>query len=306
MKAIHLLLHLLPTIAFCQKQFAPLNTVWHYEGHSLDCDGYHIDYIVEKEIIIDNKDCSVIYAYTSTDLRPDPVRSTDSLIVWEDDSKVHFVEDTTFYLLFDFDMEVGDSINFYNPVNKPIFSHAMSQDPAATPEAYQAIVLEVEVVNVSDIPLRQYELEVTTLDYSGARTTYVEHVGSLSQNFTGDLAIYVDAGCFGGLQCHDNGELSYQSSFVADTPHPSCMIIDSNDELDATYDIRVFPNPVVDDITVDTEEQVEQLQVIDLNGAILRTSSSQNHITVEDLPPGIYLLRVQVKSGTRAVRFIKK
>ena len=66
MKIIQFLFLLIPVSLISQKEFAPINTVWNYEGHELDCNGNHINYVVEKEEIIDGKDCSVIFAYTAS------------------------------------------------------------------------------------------------------------------------------------------------------------------------------------------------------------------------------------------------
>ena len=65
MKQLTFILIFLPTIIFCQKQYATLGATWIYEGQEIQCRGNHLQYIVESEIDIDGKDCSVIYSYNA-------------------------------------------------------------------------------------------------------------------------------------------------------------------------------------------------------------------------------------------------
>ena len=157
MKIIQFLFLLIPVSLISQKEFAPINTVWNYEGHELDCNGNHINYVVEKEEIIDGKDCSVIFAYTASNLNTNFIISPDSLIVWENDNKVYFLQDSIFYLLFDFDLSVGDTVTYYEPINKPEFSTNPVMDISQGPNEYMAMVTQIENVTISNTSLRSFE-----------------------------------------------------------------------------------------------------------------------------------------------------
>ena len=111
-----LIIILFPLAMFGQKNFAPINTEWNYEGHEIDCNGNHLNYKVEKEITIDDKDCSIIYAYHGDNNSNSFTKLADSLIIWENQNRVYFLEDTSFYLLIDFEAKVGDTITFYEPM----------------------------------------------------------------------------------------------------------------------------------------------------------------------------------------------
>lgn len=144
MKNFQLLIFLIPISLFSQKEFAPLNTSWNYEGHEIDCNGNHLNCIVEKEEVVNGKDCSVIYAYSSSDLSTTFDKSQDSLIVWEDDDKVYFLQDSSFYLLFDFDCSVGDTITYYEPINRSKFSTNQVVEISLGPNSYQMLITEIK------------------------------------------------------------------------------------------------------------------------------------------------------------------
>jgi len=72
--------------------------------------------------------------------------------------------------------------------------------------------------------------------------------------------------------------------------------------------LSVFPNPVDDEITLSQYSgQDSRIEIIDLNGRILRTTSTINgRVSVADLEPGIYFLRIREKSNTKTMKFVKK
>lgn len=70
--------------------------------------------------------------------------------------------------------------------------------------------------------------------------------------------------------------------------------------------INVYPNPVVDFITVDTDEDVEY-RIFDLSGSELVTQTEYTDaVDVTSLSTGIYFIQLYVKNQTQVYKFIKK
>lgn len=306
MKIIQLLL-LIPVTLLSQKEFAPLNTVWNYEGHEISCNGNHINYIVEKEEIFHGRDCSIIYAYTSSDLNPNFIKSQDSLIVWEDDNKVYFLEDSIFYLLFDFDGLVGDTITYYEPINKSEFSTNQVIDRLQGPNAYKVVITQLENVIISNMSLRKYETEIISPeDYQYLQRTVIEKIGSLSQNFTGDQTYYVADGCFGGLQCYNNGQIEYKTETAFESSNPSCDILDSTDDINSEFNGLIFPNPTLSEIRIESDENIESIKILNIEGQLIKSHHFVNRINTSDLNSGIYFLKIKQKGSYKTAKFIKK
>jgi hypothetical protein len=66
----------------------------------------------------------------------------------------------------------------------------------------------------------------------------------------------------------------------------------------------VYPNPTTDVIHVSSTEKIEQLELLDLNGLRVLTSST-SFMNVEALPTGIYLVRYTVNGVTKTQRISK-
>lgn len=56
--------------------------------------------------------------------------------------------------------------------------------------------------------------------------------------------------------------------------------------------ISIHPNPATHYFKVSGEYQINKLEVVDLNGRILKTVFQQNEMNVEHLPKGIYVIRI--------------
>ena len=66
----------------------------------------------------------------------------------------------------------------------------------------------------------------------------------------------------------------------------------------------VYPNPATDVIHVSSSEKIEQLEVLDLNGMRV-LSSSTSFMNVEALPTGIYLVRFTINGVAKTQRISK-
>jgi plastocyanin len=79
----------------------------------------------------------------------------------------------------------------------------------------------------------------------------------------------------------------------------------------ADNSIKVYPNPATDHVTIETEVIIRSAAVLSLSGAVLRSYSGINStmqtISMEDLSPGVYLLRVSSGNAAENVlRIIKR
>ncbi|MEO9481914.1 MAG: Ig-like domain-containing protein [Ekhidna sp.] len=72
-----------------------------------------------------------------------------------------------------------------------------------------------------------------------------------------------------------------------------------------THDIRVYPNPVIDFLIIDSEESIE-LSVFDLNGREMPFKQIDEYkIDISELNPGMYILEVETSTGRTKSRIIK-
>jgi len=299
MKTLSILFFLIPLLAQGQKQFAPLNTVWNYEGHSLNCQGNHIQYRVEDEIFIDDKDCSVIYSYHSDDANPTFKSTGDSLIVWENERKVYFLEDSTFYLLFDFTLEVGDTVVYYSPTDRGL----LSTDPDAfgdKPIAETYVIEDVIDIVVDNQTLKKFDT------WGPASFCYIENLGCTGHRLTGECCFYVASGCFGGLQCYNNGTIEYITDQNFVTPNPACPLPDATNDILSDVEIALFPNPASEFLNIQSTVEFTDISILNLKGELSKSTSYSETIDISSLSSGIYFIRLQAEKGVVIKKFIKE
>lgn len=309
MKYTITILLLLPLIAFGQKTYAPLNTIWNYEGHEIDCLGNHKTYKVEQEVMIDGKDCSIIYSYGGNF----PNSDRDSLVVWENDNRVYFLEDTIFYLMYDFDVAIGDTVTYYSPIDKGEFSsYYEPNDTLTTPPRTSFLIEDITEINVNAQPHKVFHTEsiidplFTDRDYLNTMSSYLENIGSLDQRLTGEIGFFVADGCFGGLQCYNNGDVEYVTDRMFTTPHPDCPLpLDATEDLVNDVSVTIYPNPTSDILNIESEKPFEGIQVYEINERKVLNARTENRLNTSMLSKGIYLLELRFDSGLHYSRFVK-
>ncbi|MDB4533747.1 T9SS type A sorting domain-containing protein [Vicingaceae bacterium] len=79
------------------------------------------------------------------------------------------------------------------------------------------------------------------------------------------------------------------------------------DEQSAATSFSVYPNPTSYQITIDTEDNIETIKIIDVTGKIVETKTSTNTtINVAHLIKGLYFLEIKTDNGLTHSRFIKE
>lgn len=72
----------------------------------------------------------------------------------------------------------------------------------------------------------------------------------------------------------------------------------TNIHADLNKSVKIYPNPVVDDITVAIEnEMVIELKLFSLSGQVLKQTYNVSRLSMEALPKGQYFLQIKTKSG---------
>lgn len=131
------------------------------------------------------------------------------------------------------------------------------------------------------------EWEQLTFDFST-----VDH-----ENMTYDqIVIFPDFGD------RESDNIIYFDSVYGDLAMPS-----STKDLEK-IEVRLFPNPATDAITVDSPNRIESYEVYSATGKLVASKRSIENPTIDisDLPNGIYLFRAFSSNGTTTQKFIKE
>jgi len=82
------------------------------------------------------------------------------------------------------------------------------------------------------------------------------------------------------------------------------------EETEAAEPIRLYPNPVSDNIYIESSENTGQVIISDITGRIMSkhtiTGKTPQPVNIERLSPGAYLIKISTRTKTYTSRFIKK
>lgn len=85
----------------------------------------------------------------------------------------------------------------------------------------------------------------------------------------------------------------------------SCERITTLDHIVQLNKLKIFPNPAQHKITIHTNQKLKRAQVQNLNGDILITGHDE-HMHIESLPSGIYIIKCSFENGKTGVSKIVK
>lgn len=220
---------------------------------------------------------SYFLIYQTNDSIFDSLNSKYFCAVREESNKWYFIKnnDTHEYMLYDFNVLVGDTVSVYNPW---------------TEIEKELIVFEKDSIQLLDKYHKTFNLgrydppsgEPFVID------KWIEGIGSIKGLRYSGYFVF-DHGyqllCF-----HSQNSLIYLNS-----PDNSCGFIKVGTSKIKNKTISVFPNPFNEVLLVETDNEF-LAEIFSLTGEKL-TSSNNKSISVAYLPPGLYILKIHVKSN---------
>ncbi len=71
-------------------------------------------------------------------------------------------------------------------------------------------------------------------------------------------------------------------------------------------DIQIYPNPVVDHLTLKSASKINKVEIFDMSGKNTGSSLNGDKVDVSTLTSGTYLINIETKEGKISKKFIKK
>ena len=86
------------------------------------------------------------------------------------------------------------------------------------------------------------------------------------------------------------------------------LFVNSLPESSEIKNLQLFPNPVNTEIKISAEEQLSQIELFNAQGLFLKSMSNagfETTINTEDLPSGIYLVKIKSQYGSATRKVVK-
>jgi hypothetical protein len=197
--------------------------------------------------------------------------------------KIFFIppDSSSEHLLYDFTMQVGDTIKGY------LESYSWSADT----------VISIDSILVGSTYHKRW-----FIDY-GYNIYIIEGVGStygLLESSPGGMVDFPDYSitCF-----KQNGQSLYPDTTT------NCQLITSINSIDPiSNQVNVFPNPAIDNLTIEIPQK-STIELLDIQGqTILQQTLQQGKtdIDISGLAKGIYILRLCSNDKTAVARIVKE
>jgi hypothetical protein len=286
--ALICILSSLPFIGLAQNEWAPIGAIWHvnkawYFNPLNDplFDYYTVE--VTGDTIVDGKNGRKVGDFIT-------VQDGEQVFLWWQD---------TLRLIYDYSLEVGDSVSF----------SLLNCDHSAYPERF--VVDSVNTIVVDNVPLKRF---FTSSYYGPNQEFYYEYV-YIQKIGTPDLPILDHAFCYytgdhvpAWTRCYRDAEIYYRSDrFNVLGPNEACDYL-SSVNVEQVFPFKLMPNPATEVARLELGEWGSRfkelsLQVVHPSGQIIYSDvipalSQTFDIPVFAFSSGIYILKLVDLNGS--------
>jgi len=277
------------------------NSIWYFnkqEQLSFQAHGY-TEYTIKKDTIINSISSKMVLINGET--YNGNILNTDTVFVYENNNKVYYWNNTEFKLMYDFSLNVGDTIDI------EIINNCDSVSPM--------IIDSISIINIDGVNLRKQYISFT--GFSDADSTVsnyeiLEFVG-YEQNFIfAPSCIYSEGFVYTGLRCFSNENFNYKSLWWQEHYNTvACDELINETYIKKTAEssiINIFPNPAKDNlqITINNIELNKNTVIIhDIFGQeVSSTLLSGNEVIIDisHFQSGVYFIKIDNKVS----KFIKE
>ena len=295
-----------------QTEFAPIGATWYYGNtESMFGDTGFTKTTVTDSAVIDGKKVKVLVSeYHQSD---GGVFPRDTIYAYQTGDSVLFYRDGDFHLVYNFGLNVGDTMVLYNPDNKTCRSNAVDLMYG------HVVVKSIKTLDINGTQLKEFNFVSADPQYEhyfkfSDRYHYIEKIGTTSNLFGEDcIADNFGAGIFGDLRCYEDEEIGHyqysraacDSVFVFDMEayrrwEDSMRRVDVIDR--ENLDLRVFYSQSDKAIVVDSHGNCDQsvINVLDVNGIMIYSNvcepGTQTRVALKR--KGVYIVLINNKIGT--------
>jgi len=271
--------------AFSQQEWAPTGAKWYYNalnycgGSGEDC-GY-ISITSVADTIVKNINAKLLKVeYFETGLP----YSFEYEIMYGDSARVYHFKNDTFYVLYDFTVQAGDTVVVWDTTYNGYWEVAWGDD---TINCFKYIVDSIGTTIIDGQTLRiiypSYDVFFCGWEMYG---DIVERIGETSMMFGKPTITIPEYG--GGLRCYEDSIIFYKP-YDKDCDYTTSLQEHTENE------IKIYPNPVDKflnvDINLPTSKYAECL-IKNIYGQIIFQKKFNNSFTLnlENLEQGIYFI----------------
>jgi hypothetical protein len=286
--------------ASAQIEFAPIGAEWYYnccaEGNIVYS---HLNYIVsEKDTIVEENSCRVLKQYYDNS-----TIASEKHIIKQEQGKVYYYQDQ-FNLLFDFDAEVDDIVEFTFKYRKYDYDNFPLYKDTILSARYQIENITTNAQNLKTFVSKileedkftDHEMEILPWYYS-----YTEKIGFF-QEFMPilDNLAHTLEDQFPILRCYSDADFSFMSDEWSVMSLPCNYSIATGINILKYESVKIYPSPFNNNLYVSTNNE-GNINITDILGKVVyysKLSNGINEISTSHFLKGIYFVKIQNKDNS--------
>ena len=297
-----------------QIDFAPVGAKWWHEYWVLEPWLNHYVYESTGDTLLGGKDARIIELTSHATEIPTPIPEATIFLTSDEDRVYSWIRDS-FYLLYDFSAQVGDTLSIgVNPANGYYAGHAspIYEEDTSKVNFFRVVVDSVFTIAINNESFRSYSVIPAPLHPDFVEATfgfaYLPGGKAMNEKFgfygyggpLGSGTILLTAGNAGQFRCYHDPTYAYPT---ADTTYCDTRVFVEAVEESEAFDFQLFPNPNQDGLLfVKGVSKGSHLQIIDFSGRrlsdqILAADQARFALDISFLENGMYWIKVQTKEG---------
>ncbi|MBO7598078.1 MAG: T9SS type A sorting domain-containing protein [Bacteroidales bacterium] len=300
-----------------QTEFAPIGATWYYGIiEAMWGDKGYLKVTSADTTVIDGKKAKVLVSeYHQSD---GGVFPRDTIYVYQTGDSVLFYRDGDFHLVYNFGLNVGDTMELYNPDNKICHIYDYMKIRIEDLLYGHVVVKSIDTLNINGTQLKEFKFASIDPknDYSHFTDHYhyIEKIGTTSTLFGDDCTFdNFGAGIFGDLRCYEDEEVGlyqygreacdslYEYDWEAYYRRRDSML--RVDVIDKEYlEVKLFYSQSDKAVVVDTRGSCEQsvIKIFDVDGRIVYCDVCEPDIQtrVALKKKGVYVVLINNNLGT--------
>lgn len=302
-----------------QIEFAPVGAEWNYtlkdtiNGNMIQYK--NLNYTCEKDTIVQSNNCKIIRGNKPPEAYP-PISALYTEIIYQDNSTIYYYFDNQFRKVFDFSLELEDSIDIEFKTNKV---NSFNMDSTIV---IRCIVDEILFETINGIEVKTFKVIPESFLYPVAdlRAYYFFNELNINDkiNYIDDFIPHVtsngvvcEAPPYYNLTCYKDNIFDYVTDWWLQEDKP-CDFVGTVSGINIeNQGIKFFPNPVISNITIqNSENDINIVEIADLLGKVhvsfFTEDESDICIDLSNLQKGIYFLKISDnKNKQRTTKIIK-
>lgn len=278
------------SIAFGQN-FGTIGTQWHYSEHAggfAPPNSEYLHLVSVADTVIDgqttHKIIQTYYKYSGDTVNFDPIyvfEQSDTVFMYS-------FQKSKFLILYIFNGNQGDTLTLDIPYTLPW----------TTDSTYRLVIDTIINTTVDGVQLKKYRtIALDELQFWNGGY-FMDRIGGLDWFFPRAIII-PEAG--GPIRCYSDTQIDTSFQTIA----CDYRLISSIPDLTDNYDVKIYPNPTTDVLTIKALQAITRIDLYELTGKFVGTSQTPS-VDLSELTSGQYIITIYFATGQKIEKKIIK